>query len=245
MFFLESIKSDNGRAIIKVITVVLSLCSVLLVGWSNCEMIKQRQSAYRPVLSIGESTYSCESDENYYYSDGSYYISEKKVEKMILNSPDLTFKLENIGLGVAKNVKYEWSESNMELFIEYFQEQKISNSDNLKIKRDGDLPIIKYGESITLITDFMPTSETSFIKTDESDNNYIIIDASAYGYLCLLDAIYCSRGVSPEFVLNVNYEDMYSKKYSAEIHINYVVEKANINNDDYYYISFKTNTIYE
>lgn len=60
------------------------------------------------------------------YSDGDYYIFSKNVEEMLLNSSDLTFKLEIIGLGIAKNIKYEWSENSIKQFNEYFELYKSS-----------------------------------------------------------------------------------------------------------------------
>lgn len=97
---------------------------------------------------------------------------------------------------------------------------------------------------ILLKKEFLFSSEVPFIKTDISDNNYITIDADVLGYLCLLDEIYCYSESSPEFVLNVDYKDMYSKKYSAEIHINYTVDQYLDNSLDKFIVSFKTNTVY-
>lgn len=242
---MKFIKSDECHAIIKIITIVLTLISVILVGHSNHEMKMQRESAYKPVLSIGESVYSCEGNVYSSYPDGDYYISDEKVQEMLYNSPKLTFKLENIGLGIAKNIQYEWSKNSIKQFNEYFELYKFSKKDIFIADNDGDLQIIKYGETLLLKKEFVFSSEIPFIKTDISDNNYTTIDASALGYLCLLDTIYCYNESSPEFVLNVNYEDMYSKKHSAEIHINYTVDQYIDNSHDKFIISFKTNTIYQ
>lgn len=242
---MKFIKSDECHAIIEIITIVLTLISIILVGYSNHEMEMQRESAYKPVLSIGESIYTYEGNVRFSYPDGGYYISSENVEEMLLNSSDLTFKLENIGLGIAKNIKYEWSENSVKQFNEYFELYKSSKKDGFIADNDGDLQIIKYGDMILLQKEFLFSSTVPFIKTDISDNNYITIDADVLGYLCLLDEIYCYSESSPEFVLNVDYEDMYSKKYSAEIHINYTVDQYLDNSPDKFVISFKTNTIYQ
>lgn len=239
------IESEKYRSIIEIAMAILTLLSVILVLFSNCEMKKQRQSAYKPVLSIGENIYSFEGNIYNIYSDGSFEISDEKVEHIVSNISPLSFKLENIGLGIAKNVKCEWSESNIELFYKYFQKHNKYDEDEIEISNDGDLQIIKYKDTILIMKDFSFVSETPFIKTDNSENNYIMIDASVFGYLCLLDAIYYNQDDSPELVLNVSYEDMYSKKYSAEVHINYIVNKTNINKDGDCTILFKTNTMYK
>lgn len=242
---MKFIKSDECRAIIEIIMALFTLASVILVGVSNHEMKVQRESAYKPVLSIGESTYSCEGNIYYSYFDGGYDVSDEKVQEFLANLPNLTFKLENIGLGIAKDIKCEWSENSIEQFTEYFKLYKLYGSKDLNLDSDGDLQIIKYGESILLKKEFLFSSETPFIKTDNSENNYITIDASVFGYLCLIDAIYCYQETSPKYVLNVSYEDMYSKKYSTEIHINYTIDKDYKNNPNKFIISFKTNTIYK
>lgn len=69
---MKFIKSDECHAIIEIIMAFFTLISVITVGYSINEMKMQRESAYKPVLSIGESIYTYEGNVYYSYHDGGY-----------------------------------------------------------------------------------------------------------------------------------------------------------------------------
>lgn len=234
----------DPKAIIELAVAILTLLSVILVGWSVYEMKLQRESAYKPVLAVGDTSFSFSGWVYGNYEDGSKYLMASSITDIISGLPLLRFKIENIGLGIAKNIKCEWSEDNYSRFSTYLKTNNEIGK-NLVLDEDGDLKIAKYNDEILFMTNISPAIELPFIKIGDSDNNYIEVDATVYGYLCTLCSIgYFSAETQPELVLNISYEDIYSKKYYAQVHIRYIISRLRIDDEFQYYISFKTSTIY-
>lgn len=234
--------SEKLKTIIEIVMVGLTLLSVVLVGCSNYEMKRQRESAYKPVLAINETKLSFEGQVYGAYEDGSSYTDLSLVKKTIESIPMLKFKVENIGLGTAKNIRCEWDKENYNNFINHFKESDINE---VVIDEDGDCKIAKYGDLTYFKTNLSQSNEIIFLKTDNSEDNYFELDATVYGYLCALQAILgYNTETQPELILNISYEDVYSKQYEAVVNIKYEINEKHIDGEYQCIITYKPNIVY-
>jgi len=212
---------------------VASLVVVVFTFLTLVEMKNTRESAYKPFLAIRDTIIELESIPGlefdnpseqwnliltaYTYGDIVLYNYEETL------TPNLSFRLENIGLGIAKNVKAEWSTENVSAFIEYYQTLRVPcNEFVFGSYYSNSSPSVKY-DGYQLLSGYQPNSfSTAFIRPFESgDSNYIDIDASYYGFLyfwSFMGEDYDS--VKPSLILNLTYEDVYSVIHHAYIEIN-------------------------
>ena len=236
------------KEILEIFVSISTLVSVLLIGAGNHEVRVQRQSAYKPILAMTETNYDFyyfdNFDDEYTDEHGSFIFD--KANDILDGSPDLKFTIENIGLGIAKNIVCEWSDENLKKFSEYFKENDKRHP--IEIDSDGDYKIIKQDDSKYFSEDVKTNEYFQYIKTYESENYFFKLNTKLVQYLCILDSLKYNKPDHPCIKLNIEYEDMYSYRYKAEIVLTYDVEKIQLEEneqeiveaDTYYDVKTKT-----
>lgn len=211
------LKPEN---LINLIVVVLTFISVILVWVTLLEMKQQRESAYKPVIAIGnENRFVIKRDglkSDFYLLGIDFNAVEGSGYKSYgFTIPYLYFTVENIGLGAATNLKFEWSQDICSKFIDYIESMRFYK--DLKVIEDGDLKIISSQNEIIFETNWPTYFEITYINSSEKEE-LKEIDAGILGYLIGLSMLNSEK--MPNLQLKISYEDIYGKSYTAVAEIN-------------------------
>ena len=101
----------------KFLMIIATLMTTFVFWQTNTEMKKQRESAYKPALSINKMHYDITERMRFFGFGTTDTASALRIRNSlhlvsVKNLPKLEFKLANIGLGAAKNIKLECPASN-------------------------------------------------------------------------------------------------------------------------------------
>jgi len=248
------------------VAMVGAIAAFFTVGLTRAtvdEMKKQREGSYMPHFAIGDTRVELSGIPGFYYDDpmknpehglgwtvhrgslktdddGNIYTDSSEKEWMDDSLyPILSFRIENIGLGIAKDVKAEWSTENIPCFMKYYQSLD-SPCKDFVIDQDGDAFVaVSYYNMQLLTKHFDLSKSTGFLRPFGSgDNYYIDIDASVYGLLTYWSFMGGYGSDRPSLILDLTYEDVYSVTHYTKMEItcsyesDYVTFRAKVINDN-------------
>lgn len=217
---------------LQIVGAIISALSILFMALTLSEMRSQRQSSYKPIISIANSELMTENyrpENEYNCVDVFGYQFEPEVFPEALSKmKPYTLKLENVGLGTARNVEVAWDKANFKKYCEYM-DQHLDSYDNrtLSFDEDGDLKLISvnYIDEPLLKEEISKDVYTPFLKPVETGDTFEV-DATFFSHLMAFSEFARTSEKKPEIRLNVSYEDIYSKQYKTSILLNYELQNS-------------------
>ena len=194
--------------VISIVGHLLTIISLLLVFATLVEMQKQRDNSYMPqiVAECGdevEITWSNKHDI--------LYISDDEKKTSIYKQ--FYLDIYNIGVGVAKNIQFEWVSENMEEFVECIN----SNSKNYYLESKNGIFNLQTESVVTGGSEFEKVNKLSFLSSS-TDKPYRIIFPYQY-LLCYKVMLMDQLNTFPQMQLKISYEDIQNKSYEQILNI--------------------------
>lgn len=201
---------------------ILTFISVLLVWATLLEMKQQRESTYKPAIAVkseNEFVIMQQDKNSDFYLVGFDHNAVEGIgyKTYGFTIPYLYFTVENIGMGAARNIVFEWQQDIYNRYAECIKES--GRYKDLKVIEDGDLKIISSQDEVIFRTNWPTRFEIPYINTNEKEDK-VKIDAGILGYLMGIGVNAVNE--LPTLELNISYEDLYGKKYTTVANINVI-----------------------
>lgn len=224
---ISELSTDNK---ISIIGHILTLISLLLVFLTLLEMQIQRNRAYMPQIvaeSQGEIIMNWKSKSDF------LYLNDKEVGSHAYD--DITLDFYNIGTGTAKNIQFEWDDSNIENLTKNIN----NNSNNFTIYFNDDKRLVIKSIDTEMGLggiDLTETTKLNFLAS-QNDKSYKIKVPREYLVCIKAMLIDQKQDILPSLKLNVYYEDIQGKKYEQKFFVNLefnqLLSSSGNDNDDY------------
>lgn len=203
------------------INLFLAICTVIslvLVTLTLLEMIKDRNTAYKPAIAINpieqSFTWNTTGEETGLISlDEEQVTSKKDEEKNSAGEASFNglekISILNIGVGTAKDVVFEWHSSNIDRLNEYLLECDPSKTDFL-VKKER--VVFNYNEK--KISTGLPTKMRLMYMLPEAQEEYTLSIPIVYSRL-IHEIIKTGKHHNeiPYLILSVTYYDIQNKKH--------------------------------
>lgn len=201
----EILSIDN---VIGIVGHLLAIVSLLLVFATLVEMQKQRDNSYMPQI-VAE----CSDEVGITWSNKHdiLYISDD--EKKSSRYKQFYLDIYNIGVGVAKNLQFEWVSENMDLFAECIN----SNSKNYYLESKNGIFNLQTEGVVTGGSEFEKVNKLSFLASS-NDEPYRMIFPHQY-LLCYKVMLMDQLNTFPQLQLKISYEDIQNKSYEQILNI--------------------------
>lgn len=210
--YIREISIENK---ISIIGHVLTVISLVLVFFTLLEMQIQRNRAYMPQIaaeSQGEIIMDWKSKSDF------LYLNDKESESQVYD--DITLDIYNIGAGAAKNIQFEWDDSNIKNIIKNIN----NNSNNFVINfNDNKMLSIKFTDIEIGILGTEKKTKLNFLAA-QNDIAYKIKVPREYLLSLKLILIDQKYNIFPSLKLNVYYEDIQGKRYEQKLFINTYID---------------------
>lgn len=234
-------KRENYLFWAEIISLIISAVSLVLVVVTLSEMQTQRKSSYKPIISIANSeitTVDYRPANRSGYDDAGYSYGIYDFPEAVSNMEPFNLKLENVGLGTARNVEVIWDEKNFKRYQQYLGKYLyLADTQEMSYDEDGDLKLmlvrlkdkdIKEDSGDILLKEKISEDvSTPFLKPIESEDVFEV-DATFFTHLMAFSefAISTEDNQKAEIRLKVKYEDIYNKPYETSILLNYELENV-------------------
>ena len=209
--------------IIQIIIAILTLFSCITVILTLSEMQKDRNAAYKPTILMNAVNYQISWDTNSEEewvsqlpntSSSSYEVDEDGILTGTLTVPVSIFpnnglehfSVVNIGVGTAKDVRFEWDQNNMSYLCNYLAECDSSKSDFCSFDQSA---AFSFGKRI-VVTDMDSSIGLMYMLSDATET-YSLPLPTAYSILIHEIMKYPTLSEPPHIVLYVEYSDVQGK----------------------------------
>ena len=194
---------------------IVSVVSTLLVLFTLFEMQAERNAAYRPSLSIGntEIAFVWDSEKALVNPDEISEDISRFIDGTTTINRTPKIDIYNIGVGTAKAVEFEWNnEENIDQLI-----QALEKYCDIHITIDNN-GLLSMEKDTRKITTGLPAKTTFEFVSNSTENTYSIVFPDLYYYFM---AQLCSHVPLSEldihFSLIISYCDIQGKSYSENI----------------------------
>lgn len=228
---------ERNKYTVEVLCAIISAVSLVFVVKTFVEMRIQRQSSYKPIIAIANSEITIdkfkvvESVNDESESLFSVYDFSKRISEI----GSYYLELENIGFGTARNIEVVWDKDNFSNYCYFFKRNEVnSETVDLTFEEDGDLKIIKNGDLNGPILEEKISQDTynPFLKNIDTEDSFKV-DATFFTHLMFLSYFTSYEEEIPKILLNISYEDIYSKKYNTQVFLNYEIEEQKPRKSNY------------
>lgn len=203
---LFNLSIDNK---INIVGHFLTFISILLVFLTLNEMQIQRNNTYLPQI-VAESLDT--TVLNWERKQDITYLNDTETASSLYK--DINLYILNIGVGVAKNLSFEWDDDNLIALADYINKNSNTytvniNNEMLQIKSTGI-------ENGLMISDRI--SKLNFLQSDANSKFTLTIPREYFicYKLILMDQLYSF----PKLKLNISYEDIQGVKYTQTLTVN-------------------------
>lgn len=202
------------------------------------EMKNEREISKRPELLIRNHEKIILYDEGYFIARS--WINEEDYRQKNSGKRFAYLIIENIGLGVAKDIKVDW-----EYELDKTLKNILKTDKNFSVNKQDDMTLLEYKLDFdevpqAVVIGFGPETQIIEYLSPNRDNIYSckieiphqyegIFSAQTFIYADKMD--YCNNDVcAPKLICYLSYQNIYGKKYKKKYEIEFKLYNAISNN---------------
>lgn len=233
MILLQIFSKENAY-LFDEISAVATAIAVIIGLYTIIEVIKQRQSSYKPEIIILDDYFDVNTN-NYSYLYINKNSENKNIEDSFLNNMNFNVKLINLGLGTAKNVKVKFEIDIMKYLKKFysFYENKSNNMESFECELNRNslyiVPPKYFGNKIHFNIDNPSKHKFNYILPVSILDNLTELKIPAY--ITYIHSIILHLGwkyqnlekTDFEFNIEIQYEDIGGKKFEKKFKISFEI----------------------